>query len=52
MNLKFAVAIVTFGFLLPISNFLMADSFKTADVARAQAKLQHIEKNAALPHPD
>jgi len=53
MNLKFVAAIVTFGFLLPISNFLMADSSETAaDVARAQAKLQHIEKNAELTHPD
>jgi hypothetical protein len=52
MNLKFVVAIVTFGFLLPTSNFAMADSFQTADVARAQAKLQHIEKNAGIAHPD
>jgi hypothetical protein len=52
MKLKFAVAIVAFGFLPPTSNFAMADSSQPADVARAQAKLQHIEKNAELAHPD
>jgi len=52
MNLKFVVATVTFAFLLPISNFLMAESSETRDAARAQAKLQHIEKNAELAHPD
>jgi hypothetical protein len=52
MKLKFAVATITFGFLLPTSNSAMAGSFQTADVAHAQAKLQHIEKNAELAHPN
>jgi len=52
MKLKFAlVTLVGFGFL-STSNSAIADSSKTADVARAQAKLQHIEKNSELAHPD
>jgi hypothetical protein len=52
MSLKFAVAILAIGFLLRTSDFAMAGSNQTTDVARAQAKLQHIEKNAGLAHPD
>ncbi len=53
MKLKFAVVATTvFGFFLPTSNIAMADPYQTADVVRAQGKLQHIEKNAELAHPD
>jgi hypothetical protein len=52
MNLKFAVAIVATGFLLRASDFAVAGSSQTADAIRAQAKLQHIERNAGMAHPD
>ena len=52
MNLKFAVVIVAIGFLLRTSDFAMAGSSQTADAIHAQAKLQHIEKNAEIAHPD
>jgi len=52
MSLKFAVATLVFGLFLLTSNTVMADSSQAADVARAQAKLQHIERNAGMAHPD
>jgi hypothetical protein len=53
MSLKFAfVATIVFGFFLPISSTLLADSSQRAAAARAQAKLQHIEKSAGIAHPD
>jgi hypothetical protein len=48
MKLKFAV--VAFGLFFP--TLTIADSSRPGDVDRAQAKLQHIEKNAELAHPD
>ena len=52
MSLRSAVALVAFALFLPTSNIAIADSYQPADAARAQAKLQHIEKNAELARPD
>jgi hypothetical protein len=52
MKLKVAVlAVAAFGISFAKNNAAMADSSQDA-VERAQSKLQHIEKNAELAHPD
>ncbi len=53
MRLAGALLVVaTFALFMAMPDGIMAGSSRNAAVVRVQSKLQHIEKNAGLAHPD